>query len=73
MSRGDGSHMTTVGSAEVKEYEDLGDDWLPDLDSSSGEEDLESCECIGSGAVYCRIPLAGVEITPQFLVVSRTT
>jgi len=53
--------MTTVGSAEVKEYEDLDDDWLPDLDSSSGEDDLEACECIyfviGSRAVYCRIPL----------------
>ena len=48
--------MTTVGSTEVKEYEDLADDWLPDLDSSS-EEDLEACECIGSRAVYCRIPL----------------
>ena len=38
--------MNSTGSSGASKDSDLDGEWLPDLDSSSGESDLESCESI---------------------------
>ena len=38
--------MNSAGSSGASKDSDLDGEWLPDLDSSSGESDLESCDLI---------------------------
>ena len=45
----DSSPVNSVGSSEASKDSD---EWLPDLDSSSGDSDLESCESIYANRLH---------------------
>ena len=46
LSPEDSSHDNHVGTGKDRKDQDLDNEWLPDLDSSSDESDLEACESV---------------------------